>query len=345
MPTDTQHPVRRGVSKLVGGVRRYLQRRREKAEGRFDAKPYFWAAWEVVKRDFSLLAFKIAADLVRSVAVVGVLIFIFVFLAGQVGLALEAEAGPLAGLIEFAERLQTPQFIIGAVGLIVVASVVGFTTEVTALSGIWGTFGDATRERPVRFVRSFFSGVSRHFPAALGLRVITVVGQATVLLTGLSILVALFAASTGTTWLTDQPAIVRGLFFAAPLTVLSALALFVRLTLEIAAAPLIIDGRGLGASLLEAAHLVTRRFEPIYRLLLVAATLILAPLLLYWGLVMVQNIGMVVPELAPILGLMRLVGDVLMFAAMSVISVLFYGALFFYFADERGSIDRLPGRT
>lgn len=345
MPTETRQPFRRGVSKLIGGVRRYWQKRKEKAERRFDAKPYFWAAWEVVKRDFSLLVFKVGADLVRSIAVVGAAAFIFIFLTGQVGLALEAEAGPLVGLIDFAERLQTPQFIVGIVGLIAIASVVGFTTEVTALSGIWGTFGDATRGRPVRFGRSFFEGVSRHFPAALGLRVCTVAAQATVALTGLSVIVALFSAATGTTWLAEQPPLVRGLFIAAPLTILSALALVVRLTLEIAAAPLIIDGRGLGASLLEAAKLVTRRFEPIYRLLLVAASLLLAPLLLYWGLLMVQNIGLIVPEVAPILGLIRLVGDALMFAAMGVITVLFYGALFFYFADERGSFERLPGQT
>lgn len=343
MPSDSPNPTSFNPTP-TGRARRWTPDSNETSRREsFDGKPYFWAAWDVLKQDVFLIVFKFAADLLRGATVLGAVAFLAAILAFQFGGALEADAGPVAGLTALAERLASPAAIIGTVGLLFCAGLVALMIEVLVLSGVWNAFARGACGENVRPLRTFFSGLSRHFPGVLGLRVCTIAAQITVGLLAVTVLVSIHSATTGAGAFADTSVWMRGFLWAAPLTLTGALALLVRLTMEVAAAPLVLARKPLGASILEAAGLVTRRFVPIYRLLIVAATLMLVPLVLYWGLAMLQNVGLVIPQLAPLLGLLRLAGDVMLYVSAGLVALLFYGALFFFYARHRGLIDELPG--
>jgi hypothetical protein len=309
----------------------------------FEPKAYFWGAWHLIKQDLFIFAWKLLADGARAVVSIATLLAIGVVLFVSLTGAMATQAGPFVGLERFVADLATPQFVIGAAGLLFCAWLIGLTLDVLALSGIWGTFAQGARGRPIRRFRTFFANLTTRFPAVLSLRITTLAAQGIVGLLGLMVLVGIWGATTGDGTFADSSVWVRALLWATPLTLMAGFAALVRLTMEVAAAPLIMERRSLGDAIATAAELVTRRFAQVYRLVIVAAGLLLVPLFFYWGVLIFQNLTLDMPELAPLTGMLRLVGEVVLFVTTGAIAVAFYGALFVYYAVEMGMIDEIPG--
>lgn len=309
---------------------------------KFDPKVYFWGAWHLIKQDLFIFAWKLVADAARAVISVATLVVLGVVLFVGLTGALAAPAGPIVGFELFIADLATPQFVIGAVGLLFCSWLVGLTIDVLTLSGIWGTFAQGARGKPIRRFRTFFSSLSKRFPAVLSLRITTLAAQGIVGLLGLMVLVGVWGATTGDGTFAESSVWTRALLWATPLTLMAGFAALVRLTMEVAAAPLILERRSLGDAIATAAELVTRRFAQVYRLVIVAAGLLLVPLFFYWGVLIFQNLTLDMPELAPLTGMLRLVGEVVLFVTTGAIAVMFYGALFLYYAVEMGMIDEIP---
>ncbi len=312
------------------------------ATSAFDPKAYYYAAWHIVKNDISLLVWKLAADFVRTVVTLGTLAFLMVVLAVQFRSVLDDAPDPIVAVDNFAASLATPGFLIGAAGVVFCAWLLSLMVEVLALSGVWGALAEGARGRRIRPFRTFFANLTSHFPGVLALRITTMAAHLAMVLLGASLVIAI-ATMTGSASMADASVWLKGVLWAAPLTLLAGLVALIRLTMEIAAAPLIIEGRTLGDSILQGAVLVTRKFAQIYRLLLVAATLLLIPLFFYWGVLIFSNLTMNTPQLAPLVAIMRLAGEAFLFASAGVLAVAFYGALFVYYAHQMGMIDKLPG--
>ncbi|MFP4598165.1 MAG: hypothetical protein ACLFVJ_07935 [Persicimonas sp.] len=344
MTRETRKSSRLSLSGILKGghSRRSSDGADTGAKSAFDPKAYYYAAWHVVKNDISLLVWKLAADFVRSIVALGTLAFLGGVLAVQFRSVLDDAPGPIAAVDNFAASLASPGFLIGAAGVVFCAWLLGLMVEVLALSGIWGALAEGARGRRIRPFRTFLANLTSRFPGVLALRITTMAAQLAMVLLGVSLVVAI-ATMTGSASMADASVWLKGVLWAAPLTLLAGLVALIRLTMEIAAAPLIIEGRTLGDSILQGAVLVTRKFAQIYRLLLVAATLLLIPLFLYWGVLIFSNLTMNNPQLAPLVALMRLAGEAFLFASVGVLAVAFYAALFVYYAHQTGMIDTLPG--
>lgn len=311
-------------------------------EEKFDPKVYFRGAWHLVKQDPFIFAWKWLGDVARAVVSIGALVVLGVVLFVGLTGALDTPAGPFVGFDAFVADVASPQFVIGAAGLLFCAWLIGLTLDVLTLSGIWGTFAKGARGESIQRFRTFFSSLTTRFPAVLSLRITALAAQSVVVLLGLMVLAGIWGATTGDGSFAEASIWVRSLLWATPLTLMAGFAALIRLTMEVAAAPLILERRSLGDAIATAAELVTRRFAEVYRLVIVAAGLLLVPLFFYWGVLIFHNLTLDMPELAPLTGMLRLVGEVVLFVTTGAIAVMFYGALFLYYAVEMGMIDEIP---
>jgi hypothetical protein len=316
----------------------------EKSREKFEPKAYFFGAWHLLKRDLFVFLWKFGADFVRSVLTFATFAVIAIVVMTAFTASISVPQGPLFGFERFVEKLATPGFTIGVAGVLFCAWLIGLMIDVLVLSGVWGTLATGARGEPITRFRTFFANLTTHFPEVLSLRITTLAAQATVVLLGVTVFVSILVATTGNSAFADASIWARGLLWATPLTVLAGLVALVRLTMEVAAAPLLLEGRSLGDSILVAARLVTKRFADVYRLLIVAASLLLIPLFFYWGVLIFGNLTMDVAGMAPVNTLLQFAGEVILFVTSGVIGLLFYGAVFLYYAHQMGMIDEIPGR-
>jgi hypothetical protein len=311
---------------------------------KFEPKAYFYGAWHLIKSDLFVFLWKLGADLVRAGLSIATIAMIAVVMMTGVASSMSAPKGPIFGLETFVQKLATPAYIIGVAGVLFCAWLIGIMIDVLVLSGVWGMLATGARGEPIERFRTFFANVTTHLPEVLSLRITTLAAQAIVVLLGLTAVVSITVATTGGSGFSDASIWARGLMWAVPLTLLAGLSVLIRLTMELAAAPMMLEGRSLGDSILTAAKLVTQRFSEIYRLLVVAASLLLVPLFLLWGVLIFGSLTMDVAALAPINALIRLGSEAVLFAATGAIAILFYGAVFLYYAHEMAMIDGMPGQ-
>ncbi len=305
----------------------------------FDPRSYFKASWRLVRRHFLLVAFELAANLAHTLLWLGSAAVIALALFVGIRGATAASGDKLAALDAFVAHLARPTFVIGAAGLMMCTWLTAICIDAFVSSGIWGTFAQATRGEPTRRWRTFWSHAPRHFAPVLSLRVTSVACEIIVALLGAMVVLGALFLTTGGGPLAHASVFSRALAWAAPLSVLAAFAALVRMTTTLAAAPLLLEARGLGESILQAATLVTRRFIPLYRLMVLAAGLMLVPLFFYWGVLTFQDLTLDVAGIAPLTFMLRMFAEVVLFVATGVVTVLLYGALFLYYGHEMGMID------
>ncbi len=307
-----------------------------------EARDYFWSAWELFRRDPFVLALRIGVDLVRwGLYLVGVT-WIGALLASQWSALRATGMSSPAILQHFVRDVRSPEFIVGGTVLMGTLGLTSLALDALVSAGIWHTIASGVRDEPVEWLRTSLRGAARGFPDVALLRLLSSVAQWTVAILGLTLavgLVAGFRQSFGTDSLGLQV-----IALAVPLFLYAIFAALVRLTFEVASAPMFVAGRSAGEAVGEAANFAIHHFGPLYRLVVFALGLFLIPLVGYWAVLMGQNLLGGSTRLALVFGGLRVVAELALALSTGFFSILFYGALFTYYAHSTGRLERLPRR-
>lgn len=301
----------------------------------FNPLPFYRRAWEILKLDPWVFAWKMLADLLGRAANLALLAVV----ASLVALDLQRFAAGGGALSQWLDRFgaiaSSPAFIAGLTGAIFCVAILGAALEALVTGGIWGMLATGLRDEPIEKLRTFGRVALRRFPDVFALfllrfavRLVTICIAAAVAIGLANAFASPEFAALGTFG--------KALIVALPVSFIISWFALTRLVLEVIGAPMIIDDLGLGEAVLEAAAFVLENFWAMYRLFIYALGLLLVPLGLYWVVLMVQNFALTWPALAAPLALLRFAGEVLMWASISVLGVLFYGAVFaFYRKDDQ----------
>ncbi|TXD37751.1 hypothetical protein FRC98_08675 [Lujinxingia vulgaris] len=301
----------------------------------FNPLPFYRRAWEILKHDPWVFLWKMLADLLGRTANLALL----AVAAAIVALDLQHFAASGGALTQWLDRFtaiaSSPAFIAGLTGAIFCVALIGAALEALVTGGIWGMLAAGLRDEPIEKLRTFGRVALRRFPDVFALfllrfavRLVTICIAAAVAIGLANAFASPEFAGLGTFG--------KALTVALPLSFIVSWFALTRLVLEVIGAPMIIDDLSLGEAVLEAAAFVLDNFWPMYRLFIYALGLLLVPLGLYWVVLMAQNFAITWPALAAPLALLRFAGEVLMWASISVLGVLFYGAVFaFYRKDDR----------
>ncbi|RVU48832.1 hypothetical protein EA187_05230 [Lujinxingia sediminis] len=301
----------------------------------FNPLPFYRRAWEILKHDPWVFAWKMLADLLGRAANVALLAVV----AMVVALDLQhfaAGGGALSQwLTRFATIASSPAFIAGLTGAIFCVAIIGAALEALVTGGIWGMLAAGLRDEPIEKLRTFGRVALRRFPDVFALFLLRFAVRLVTICIAAAVAIGLANAFSSTEF-AALGTIGKALIVALPISFMISWFALTRLVLEVIGAPMIIDDLGLGEAVLEAAAFVLENFWAMYRLFIYALGLLLVPLGLYWIVLMVQNFAITWPALTAPLALLRFAGEVLMWASISVLGVLFYGAVFaFYRKDDQ----------
>lgn len=319
---------------------------------KFTPRLYYGRAWRLLRGDLLIFVVKMIASGLGSAVWLLSLGFIALIVLIHLGRALDLAPSILA-MGEMLPRAATqavsrPGLLPGAAGILLGSWALTVCIDALTMSAVWGLIARrihearafaalaAPSDRPRRHPRARSAGAlmglaSHHFVRALKLQLMSLVVRATLTALAVLLLIGVWSATTGHGALASAPAWARAIAWALPVTLWCALAILVRLTLALAAAPLMLERAGVGESLLEAAVVVSRRFVDLYRLFVFGAGLLLVPLLGYWLVLILSNFAADTPALMPVLAIARIFGDLLLAASIATLSVLFYAVLFLYF--------------
>lgn len=309
----------------------------------FAATPFYRRAWNILKQDWLVYLWKLAADVVArfSTLLFGFFVVTLVLVDFQAFVA--AGYFPLEWFERFGHILRSPTFITGLAGSLFMIGVATTALQALIVGGIWGILDDGLRDRPVKMGGSFLRHAIDWFPEVLGLFLVRFALRIVTGLVGAAMLVAVVhAVATGglatlANWqITVLLTVGVGCFVGW--------AALSRLVVEVAGAPLILDDVDLGDALLRGAVFSLDNFWSLYRLIIFALGVLLIPLGLYWLAIMFGNLALVWPALEPVGSLLQLATQALLFVSMTVVGLLFWGAVFAFYVHDDGQFaetDRL----
>lgn len=310
----------------------------------FKALSFYRRGWEILRQDWLVFLWKVLADLVgRGAFLLLGMVLLTLFL---VDFELFTAAGyPFwtwpAHLLPI---LSSPAFIAGLVGAVFFSALAGIATDALVTGGIWGLLARGLSGQPIERGKTFTAALLERFPEVLSLFLLKSAVQLVSGCLGMALAIAFIQAGTTGALMRMNPAALT-LLMAGSLTIYIAWMALTRLTLEAIGVPLILDEVPLGEAILRGASFVVDNFVAVYRLLIFYLGLLFIPLTVYWLLLMTQNLLLFVPELAILGTLVRGVGEIFLWLSLSVLGVVFHGALFaFYHCDDsQVSIGALPG--
>ncbi|RAL23686.1 hypothetical protein DL240_05875 [Lujinxingia litoralis] len=311
----------------------------------FNPLPFYRRSWELLRQDPWVFAWKMLADLLgraASLALMGVLIAI-VSLDLQHFSALGGTFN--AWLARLSHVATSPSFLAGLTGAIFCVSLISSAIHALVTGGIWGLLAAGLRDDPIETLRTFWRAALLRFPDVFALFLLRFSVRLVTFCLALAAAVALIRAGQSPDFVALSP-LTRALLITLPLSFLISWFALTRLVLEVIGAPMFIDNLGLGEAVLEGASFVLENFWAMYRLFIYALGLLLVPLGMYWIVLMIQNLGLAWPALTPALALLRFAGELLMWAAISALGVLFYGAVFAFYRKDDASVEeeaRLSG--
>lgn len=299
------------------------------------ARDYFRASVRIVGESPLLAAWKIVGDLVsgllRPLALVWVLALAGV--ATQFG---GLESFTPGDITAFVDRMNPAVVGSGAAGLAATFWLVGITVDALVSGGVFASLARGLEDRRVEGISELLECVGEGFPKVFVLRVVGGAAEITLGLLGITVAIAVatpFMSYGGVeTWSTTG----KVTLIATPAFLFLSLGLLVRLTFQVAAAPLFVDDATVGEAIADGARFLVDRLAGVYRLLVFAASLLLAPLFAYWIWTMVGSLWGLQSAYAPLFSAGRLVGQVVLYTATSLLAVLFYGAIFAYYAARTG---------
>jgi hypothetical protein len=100
-----------------------------------------------------------------------------------------------------------------------------------------------------------------------------------------------------------------------------------------------LEGVGLGEGIVRAALVVARAPLLVYRLFVLAAGILIVPLLVYWAAIMFQNVAISVPELSGIATSARLVAELVLVCGVAAFAVMLHATFFAYYAWTVGGLE------
>ncbi len=307
----------------------------------FNPVPFYKRSWEILRQDPWVFVWKLIADLISRMGTLAVVTFVVSLVIVDLQQALSQGQGLFSWLARMAEISRSPGFLAGFAGVVAFTTLLGTAIQAYVVSGIWGMIAHGLRGEPVERWRTFASQTWVHFPHVLGLFLLKLAVRTVTILFAVALVIAFFrASSTGSFGYLSG--FQQTLVLAGSAAFLIGWFAMTRLTLEAVGAPLTIDEMPLGEALLDGAAFVVENFWAMYRLLLFSLALLLIPMAGYWFFIMAQNILLMSGPLALLAPLVRLVADLFLWFSLSVLGVLFYGAIFAFYRkdDEAVAEDR-----
>ncbi|MFU8803356.1 MAG: hypothetical protein ACNA8W_06065 [Bradymonadaceae bacterium] len=299
--------------------------------------PYYQQALLSVREDPWVMGWKIGGDFLNRLLTLTALGFFLVLFVGHFDGYMIEHGNVSSWLDEIRRVVSSKSFITGSTGTIFVGALIAMCLDAFIRGGIWGTLANATMERPVVHWSTFFERGFARFPAMVGFKLLSyavwlfLVGLATTLV------VCLVQVSTVGAFSDLGPLAMGALWGMGGAIFFSVFVLF-RLVLAATCAPLFLEDRPLGDAVFHAAVFVLHHTLQLYRLFLIMLAFTLIPLGLYWGVLMLQNLAIWYDTWVGVAAVLRLLGDIVLLASISAVSVLFYGALLAYYNGENMEI-------
>lgn len=275
----------------------------------------------------------LALYLLRPLALLWVLTVLIVGFRGQGVRTFDPGA-----ILAVVDRMEPVVALGGLAGFAVTFWLIGLAVDAFFSGGIYASFERALADDEVGGVGRFLDGVGVGFPKVVGLSLLSGVAQLTLFLIAGSLAVAVGSAFWEPGGLAEASVLAQTLALAVPAFVFFSLAILVRLTFRVAVAPLFLEDDAVGAALLEGAEFLIARIAAVYKLVAFAAGLLLAPLIGIWVLQMLGQALVVGTAAEPLLSAAEIAGQVVLYTSFSLASLLFYGAVFAFYAAEKGRI-------
>ena len=304
----------------------------------FSALPFYQRSWEILKPNWTVFVWKILADLAARMATAAVGLVLVGLFVVDFQLHSAAGGGLLGWVEKIAQTVRTPSFIAGLVGLAFFASLIGTAIQALATAGVWGVIDRGLRDEPIKKIKTFWSQALEHFPAVFSLFLLRFAIQIVTILLFAALIMGIVHASAGGLY-EGAPVLLKAIVIGGALTFFLAWAGLSRLALEVIGAPMIMDNVDLGEAILRGCLFTVDNFWSLYRLLIFALGLLLIPLGLYWMLIMVNNLTLIWPQLAPLGTMLRLFGELILWMSISAIGVAFYGAVFAFYGHDDDAYD------
>lgn len=300
---------------------------------------FFKAAWRIAKRVPGVFFVRLAYDFFATFFRIATLFVVGLAFVVHFGDHLSAGHSLLSWPNEMLQVVTRPGTIVGLAGTIFMGWMLLFAAEAMAAAGIWGAVTDVLAGRQVsRFGTAIRAGVIR-FPEAVLQRIFATFVEATLFAVTIGTCIAAYAAAGKLQLWFGESIVLSAATWASLLTLLACSAVLVRLTAEFVAASLFIDGIGLGEAISRAAEAVVAHPIHLYRLFVLAAGILIAPLFGYWLAILLQNFAVNVPALSTAAMLVRMGAEMLLLAGFAAFIVMLQASFFTYYAWWNGTLD------
>lgn len=299
------------------------------------ARDYFRVALGVFGRDPVLAAWKIAGDLTSALLRPVGILWVTTILAVGLGVG-GYRGGGIGELMATLDRVDAPVAVGGLAGFAATLWLLGVTVESVISGGLYSAVVDELEQESDGGTGRLLRAIGRGFPKVFLLKLLGGAAELTILLLGLSVLVAVGLPFAGPGDTAAWGTLGQALFIAVPAFLFLSLAALVRLLFRVAAAPLFVDDLSVGDAVADGARFLLDRLAGVYRLFVYAASLMLVPLIGYWGWLLLANTVGLDSPFAPLFTAGRLAGYVLVYAGISLIGALFSAAVFAYYGATTG---------
>lgn len=300
---------------------------------------FFRAGWAAARRAPVVFVarafFDLATTAVRLVAVVVAVVSLTVHL----GVHLQQGGTPLGWLETVARIASRPGMMIGVAGMLFTVWLALMFLEAITNGGIWTVLADGVQGREHGSARDFLRGALSRFPDALKQRLFASVVDATLFSVTIGTVLGAIALSRFVGLASGSAVIAPALVWATVLTLFGLSAGILRLTTEFVAAPMFLEGVGLGEGILRAARTVALAPVRVYRLFVLAAGVLIPPLFLYWAAIMFQNLTLEMPQLQAFAGATRMVAELVLLCGVAGFAVMMHAAFFAYYSWTVGRLD------
>ncbi|MBA2665299.1 MAG: hypothetical protein H0U74_23625 [Bradymonadaceae bacterium] len=303
------------------------------AKTKFTAWPYYKTAFAVLVKNPRLVVWKIGSGFFARVAALIALVSIAALFAAHLD-AFAHTGRSSSWLFELNAILRSPAFLLGSCGILFVVWLSALLVDALVMGGVFSTLASGLKDGDDEPI-PFFERASRRLDGVIGLSLVSLGARAGLVLCAASVIVASALALGPGGGLAELPLLGRAALWALGLSIYAVLAVLVRLSVEVVAAPMFLEDESLTESVLKAAAFVTDHVFELYRIFVTMLAVLLIPMAIYWVVLMVQNALMLAPAL-DLLGLaIRLAGELFLFASLAGVGVLFYGAIFAFYSERR----------
>ncbi len=310
----------------------------------FDPKSYLTIALVTIRERPALLILKAFVDVAQGVLRFLVFLSLVVFAAVVLARSIQTYG---AGFMEPVVRLASnPAVFLSVAGVLYFSWLLGFAIQ----SGVWAVVFDylgeqlgqqPTKLEPLRAFQRF----SRSWGRAAIQRLYTFFMDAC--------LVGIWATTImGTTWVTrsierssGSEVVLPALIWAVVLTFTATFTILIRLATLLTAAAWFTGRNSFGQALQKSFEVALRYPIQLYRLFILALSILLVPLFVYWCAVMVQNVTIEIPELAPIGSLIRLAGEAILVVGTAAFVLIFQVMMFAFYSVARGLTEDIKDFT